>query len=196
MSNTTTISGITYTLYNAIASVTGFTKDIQKNIIILDKIQYNGLDYLVTSIGNYAFESCIGLTTIIIPDSITSIGKHAFNNCIRLASVIIPDSITYIGDGAFYMCSKLTSATIGNNVTFIGDFAFYNCIDLTYVIFNDQKKLLNVEGDNIFKNTNIETVLFFLTTNESDLSNGMINLKTQINTNNVNVYYVYSLNNN
>ena len=36
----------------------------------------------VTSIGEHAFEYCIGLTSVTIPNSVTSIGSHAFRDCI------------------------------------------------------------------------------------------------------------------
>ena len=55
----------------------------------------------VTSIGNYAFQGCNGLTSITIPDSVTSIGDYAFSGCSGLTSVTIPDSVTSIGYRAF-----------------------------------------------------------------------------------------------
>jgi hypothetical protein len=84
----------------------------------------------VTSIGDYAFASCSGLTSIDIPDSVTSIGDYAFYYCSGLTSIDIPDSVTSIGTYAFGYCS-LTSCTIGSGVTSIGDGAFVSCRDLT-----------------------------------------------------------------
>jgi hypothetical protein len=45
----------------------------------------------VTSIGDYAFYECRGLTGITIPSGVTNIGAHAFGWCDRLANVTIPD---------------------------------------------------------------------------------------------------------
>ena len=55
----------------------------------------------VTSIGEYAFSGCTGLTSIAIPDGVTSIGDYAFSGCSSLTSVTIPDSVKNIGYGAF-----------------------------------------------------------------------------------------------
>ncbi len=87
----------------------------------------------VTSIGNFAFSGCSGLTSVTIPDGVTSIGGCAFHGCSHLTSVTIPDSVTSIGIGAFEDCGELTSVTIPNSVTSIGDNAFSCCSGLTSV---------------------------------------------------------------
>ena len=94
-------------------------------------------DGSVTSIGNYAFEGCTGLTSVTIPDSVTSIGDDAFRNCTGLTTVTIGDSVTSIGYRAFYDCTSLTSVTIGDSVTSIADYAFRNCTGLTSVTIGD-----------------------------------------------------------
>ena len=91
----------------------------------------------LTSIGARAFCGCNGLTSVTIGNSVTSIGDYAFSGCADLTSVTIPDSVTSIGDGTFYNCSGLTRITIPNGVTSIGDYAFFDCAGLTSVIIPD-----------------------------------------------------------
>ena len=87
----------------------------------------------VTSIGNYAFYNCSGLTSVTIGNGVTSIGWDAFTGCSGLTSVTIPDSVTSIGNSAFYGCSGLTSVTIPDSVTSIGYNVFDDCTGLTSV---------------------------------------------------------------
>ena len=108
--------------------ILGYTKDIPNNLTIPDS---------VTSIGNYAFLDCTGLTSVTIPDSVTSIGYRAFAYCRGLTSVTIPDSVTNIGNYAFYGCTSLTSVIIGNSVTNIGNYAFLDCTGLTSITIPD-----------------------------------------------------------
>ncbi len=91
----------------------------------------------VTTIGDWAFSYCSDLTSVTIGDSVTTIGYEAFCYCTGLTSVTIPDSVTTIGDGAFSYCSDLTSVTIGDRVTTIGRNAFCYCTGLTSVTIGD-----------------------------------------------------------
>lgn len=87
----------------------------------------------VACVGLNAFQNCSSLNSVTIGNSVTNIESSAFKNCTSLTSVIIPNSVTSIGDNAFESCSSLTSATIGNSVTSIGDCAFMDCSALASI---------------------------------------------------------------
>ena len=80
----------------------------------------------VTSIGDYAFIDCFGLTSVTIPNSVTSIGEAAFNTCAGLIALTIPASVTSIGDYAFIHCVGLTNALFTENAPTMGTSVFNN----------------------------------------------------------------------
>ena len=102
------IDGIYYNL-NTTDKTASITKgSYNGNVVIPEAITFEGMTYSVTSIGDNAFSSCSGLTSVTIPNSVTSIGNSAFTDCASLTSVTIPNSVTSIGDSAFNGCSGLT----------------------------------------------------------------------------------------
>ena len=103
----------------------------------------------VTSIGDGAFAYCKGLTSVAIGNGVTSIGTNAFEGCASLTSVIIGSGVTNIGSSAFAYCEGLTSITIPSGVTSISDGTFYNCISLTSVTIPNSVASI---GDNVFMN--------------------------------------------
>ena len=88
----------------------------------------------VTRIGNHAFDSCSGITKLTLPNSITRIEKSAFAGCIGLTVLTLPSSVTSIGDGAFAYCSGMTELTLPNSIASIGNGSFWGCSGLTELI--------------------------------------------------------------
>ena len=80
--------------------------NLSGNLVIPETVTYSDISYSVTSIGNYAFYGCSGLTSVTIPNSVTSIGGDAFSGCTGLTSITIPNSVTSIGARAFLNCSR------------------------------------------------------------------------------------------
>ena len=112
----------------------------------------------VTEIGEYAFEDCTSLKSVIIPNSVTKIGEFAFYDCSSLESVVIPNSVTEISPCTFFECTSLQSVNIPDSVTKIGLRAFDNCTSLrnieipnsvTYISFAAFKNCRSLESINI-----------------------------------------------
>ena len=93
------------------ANIIKYTHEDGKGIIIFDGP--------VTSIGDYAFNRCTGMTSIEIPNSVTSIGNNAFKDCSSLTSITIPNRVTSVGFNAFISCTSLTSIIVeAGNATY------------------------------------------------------------------------------
>ena len=106
------VNGLAYGINDDNTSVTVSAGDnCFGDIIIPESVTYDGTTYSVTAIGDYGFSSCVGLTSIYIPNTVKSIGLWAFRSCGDLASITIPNSVNYIGYQAFRYCNGLTSVT-------------------------------------------------------------------------------------
>lgn len=139
-------------------------------IVIPERVEYNGTTYTVTAIGDGAFTSCnvtgvsmpntvtaIGMsafqysaiTGIELPSSLETIGEVAFNNCPALTSVTIPNSVTRIDMGAFSGCQSLREVVIGNSLTTISNNTFMLCPALETVTIGSSVTEI---GSNAFMN--------------------------------------------
>ena len=80
-----------------------------EDVIIPETVDYGGINYNVTAIGDYAFSSCMYLMCVTIPNSITRIGDYAFayNSNFTMISYMDPRDIT-MGDSVFADLSNCT----------------------------------------------------------------------------------------
>ncbi len=106
-------------------------------ITIPETVNYNAVDYNVTTIAEEAFLNCTGLTSIAIPDSIVSMGRLAFSSCSGLTSVAIPNGVTSIEQATFATCTNLTTVDLPDSLTFIGVAAFGESTNLTTIDIPD-----------------------------------------------------------
>ena len=91
----------------------------------------------IKNIGDSAFEGCIWLEAIMIPDGVTRISDSAFCSTQGLKSVVLPSSVTQIGSKAFKDCEKLAHLKLPPKVEKIGDEAFSGCTSLTSINIPD-----------------------------------------------------------
>lgn len=120
--------------------------------------------YPVTHIGDYAFEKCVKLTDIVMPDTITTVGRNIFSECTNLTNVILSRGLTEIGI-AMFQKTNLVNIKIPQNITKINKAAFQACPKLQSLIIPDS--VVNIEEQicyqcsqltNVVLPTNIEII--------------------------------------
>ena len=89
--------------------------------MIPSTVNYEGIEYSVTEIGDDAFHGCAELTSATLPTSIKKIGSHAFAQS-GLSTIDIPNSEIKIGDYAFVDTPWFTSHPDG--MIYISNTAF------------------------------------------------------------------------
>lgn len=122
-----------------------------KGLKFLDLSKCTGL----TTIGDSAFDSCLDLETVKLPESLTSIEPCAFQGCIKLKNINFPKTLKSIGANAFKKCVELGSntksqvweftkdpcikdgiITLPSGLENIGELAFGGCIKIKVLILS------------------------------------------------------------
>jgi hypothetical protein len=127
-----------YTRSGNTVTITGY-RGAGGNVVIPDTI----LGIPVVSIANSVFQVATIITSITIPANVTSIGDYAFYKCSGVTRIDVDSSNPNYSslDGVLYNKNKTIlmqypvgkqgGFTMPGSVTRIGDYAFYNCSGLT-----------------------------------------------------------------
>ncbi len=122
------IDDIVYLKYNDYAELVSCDM-IATKVTIPDNIN----DVPLKKIGSDAFNNCVSLTQLIIPDSVEEIGNNAFYGCSSLVEIKLPANLKVIEQSLFKQCQNITEITIPNGVVKIEESAFYNCKSLSTI---------------------------------------------------------------
>lgn len=106
---------------------------------IPEDVTYDGMTLNVTSISDYAFAHCEGLTSVTIGNNVISIGESAFYQCTSMTSLTIGNSVKTIKEGAFSHCKDLTSILVFCVPEHIEESIFNECSNINDVTFDCEK---------------------------------------------------------
>lgn len=131
----------TYILENGTLEIKSVSTTISGSVTLSSRVA----GYPVTSVGPGAFQKCVQLNELSLPESITDIGANAFQGCIKLRAIhVAADNPVYFDDqGVLYTQNKLLlcplaysgKLTVPASITEISEKAAEGCSALTEVAF-------------------------------------------------------------
>ncbi|MDA9831916.1 leucine-rich repeat domain-containing protein [Akkermansiaceae bacterium] len=127
------LADLTYTTNNGKVTITDCDEAATGELVIPNTIQGNPVVY----IGEAAFERCVRLTRVTIPEGVTNIGPRGFLGNTLLEEILLPQSLINIQESAFRDCFNLRNLILPPNLFTISARAFSNCYSLRKVIIPD-----------------------------------------------------------
>ena len=106
--------------------------------------------YKTVSIAQKAFEDCVNITSVIIPDGVQVINEKAFRGCTSLVSINVPSGVQSLSNMVFKDCKKLTSVSLSEGLLSIGSWAFQNCESLSEIHIPSTVTQIGHYGSNPF----------------------------------------------
>ena len=191
------LDGIYYMASDSSVMVTIGESPYSGVVNIPESVVHQGKTYSVTAIDHSTFRNCTALTGITIPATVTSIGEYAFMRCNGLTKVCItdlaawcsisfmsemsnpcyyahhlflndeeiislsiPDSVSTVSQYSFFGCSELDSVYIPSSVTYIGSNVFGECSGLNSItVASDNPTYDSREGCNAIIETATGTLI-------------------------------------
>lgn len=114
------------------------------DVVIPERVDFQGENLPVTTIGPGAFSGSTGLTSVAIGAAVTTVGESAFEGCTGLKRVSIPPSVTLVRHQAFLGCTALDTVDITDFVAWCDlQFQGYDSSPLNYAT------LLRLNGEEL-----------------------------------------------
>ena len=131
------------------ANPIGYSRNFFVNdVLIKDLVIPEGIETINKT---FAYDTCF--VSVIIPNSVTSIGEYAFSGCSGLTSVTIPNSVTSIGGNeAFSGCTGLTYVTCyATEPPTVSGNAFYGVKVDTIPLYVPMESMTKYNSSNVWK---------------------------------------------
>ena len=171
-----TVDGLNYYYATGSKTATVIPGDYKglESVTIPAGINVDGVDYKVTAVAGYSFESCtniksvtidapletignnafrsVGMTSLSLPNSLISIGENSFGNCFQLTSLVIPEGVETIGERAFSESFELQRLELPSTLTKIGTNIISGCTSLSALVSHMSDPIQ--VGEHAFENVN------------------------------------------
>ncbi len=90
------------------------------------------------------------IRNVVIGEGVTSIGDYAFESCTNIQNVMLADSVVYIGENAFALCSSLGSVTLPESLNSLHALSFRDCYSLYEIKVDDNNNYFSSVGGVLF----------------------------------------------
>ena len=113
-------------------------KNIQRNAFGMSAIKTIHIPAGVKDIAASAFLGCYDLVKVTFDDNsqLKELGAGAFQDCIELTQIELPESLEVIHRSAFYGCDVLRKVTLKSGLKVISTEAFTYCPNLEEIIYD------------------------------------------------------------
>lgn len=101
-------------------------------------VAYQGVETIKAE----AFNLCVYLTSVVVPDSVVTIEHSAFACCASLETVFLPESLKRIESNTFYACGALKYIELPKALESIGEQAFMGCRSLLVLVLPDHVSVI------------------------------------------------------
>ncbi|MFP1602654.1 CapA family protein [Microbacterium sp. 2216-1] len=131
--------GLRFRLSGGVAGVVGH-EGARGEVAIPESVE----GHPVVAVRAHAFEGCVDITGVVLPESITTINSYAFAGCTGLTSIEIPEGVEVLNRSAFEGASALVEVGLPYGLRRIGRQSFKGCKSLATLYFYSQRGISDV----------------------------------------------------